>query len=178
MVVASLQMLAYTDIQSVFCVIWNSLELWTKIFIIRCIACLHKRLLLSLSICSHKSNYVFCLFYLSTSSKASYLTRDTAEWVLPWFLWGCLLGTAVYKSKYLYAKGVTKEVMERTLVPLPWQLHIKVEWTFQKTFWDSRFWRISDQMRGRSDSEQVIITYTFSDTLGKSSKIAKALQWL
>jgi len=66
--------------------------------------------------------------------------------------------------------------MERTLVPLPWQLHIKVECTFQKTFWDSRFSRISDQMRGRSDSEQVIITYTFSDTLGKSSKIAKALQ--
>jgi hypothetical protein len=31
-------------------------------------------------------------------------------------------------------------------------------------------------MRGRSDSEQVIIIYMFSDALGKSSKIAKALQ--
>jgi hypothetical protein len=70
-----------------------------------------------------------CLSYLSASSKASYLIRDTAEWVLPWFLWGCLLGTAVNKSKYLYAKGVTKEVMDRTFVPLPWQLHVKVECT-------------------------------------------------
>jgi hypothetical protein len=31
-------------------------------------------------------------------------------------------------------------------------------------------------MRGRSDIEQVMITYTFSDAVGKSSKIAKALQ--